>query len=169
MEPDQDELRQRMNRLKEAIRRSGIKLTHQRMEIFRQVAASGDHPDAETIYQGVRARMPTVSLDTVYRTLWLLLDLGLITTVGPPRERARFDANTAPHHHFVCTKCGVARDFYCEEFNQLTIPDAVEALGQVERTHVQFRGPCSRCRQRGQEAEPPGNKLRERRLNHDGR
>jgi len=43
------------------------------MEIFREVAQAGDHPDAEKVFQGVRERMPTVSLDTVYRTLWWCL------------------------------------------------------------------------------------------------
>jgi Fur family peroxide stress response transcriptional regulator len=134
-----------MNHLKEGLKRVGVKMTHQRLEIFREVAKSGDHPDAETIYKGVRARVPAVSLDTVYRTLWLLLDLGLLTTLGPPRERVRFDANMTPHHHFICTKCGVAHDFYSEEFDHLRIPEAVNALGIVEKAQVEVRGLCSRC------------------------
>ena len=48
------------------------------MEIFRELAQTGDHPDVETVFKGVRERMPTVSLDTVYRTLWWLKELGLI-------------------------------------------------------------------------------------------
>ena len=63
------EIEQRMERFEEVCRNSGMKLTHQRMEIFREVAQTGDHPDAEKVYQGVRKRMPTISLDTVYRTL----------------------------------------------------------------------------------------------------
>ena len=145
MELKLKEIQQQMNRFKDALRRSGVKLTHQRLEVFREVARTGDHPAAETIYKGVRKRIPTVSLDTVYRTLWLLIDLGLITTLGPPRERVRFDANMSPHHHFVCTQCGLVRDFYGQEFDALKVPDAVKALGSVERTHVEFRGLCSRC------------------------
>lgn len=139
------ELEFRMNLLKKALRQSGIKMTHQRLEIFREVAQSGDHPDAETIFKGVRQRVPTVSLDTVYRTLWLLLDLGQISTLGPPRERARFDANMRPHHHFVCSKCGLTRDFYSTEFDQLRIPDSVRALGSAPKAHVEIRGICAQC------------------------
>ena len=98
------EIEQRMNHFNEVCRNSGAKLTHQRLEIFREVAQTGDHPDAEQIYQGVRKRMPTVSLDTVYRTLWLLKDLGLTIPLGFPRERTRFDANLSRHHHFVCVQ-----------------------------------------------------------------
>jgi Fur family peroxide stress response transcriptional regulator len=139
------EIQERVARFKAAIRRAGVKLTHQRLEIFSEVARTGDHPDAETVYRGVRKRLPTVSLDTVYRTLWLLLDLGVITTLGPPRERVRFDADMRAHHHFVCTHCGRARDFYSPAFDALQLPAAVKALGRVERTLVQVRGLCARC------------------------
>lgn len=147
MEIQPEELKQRINRFKEGIKASGVKLTHQRLEIFREVAKSGDHPNAEAIYKGLRQRLPTVSLDTVYRTLWLLLDLGLIDTLGIPRDRARFDSNTLAHHHFVCKKCGMARDFYWDEFDQIKIPDAVKHLGTVEKTQVEMRGICLRCSQ----------------------
>ena len=145
MKPDPVDLQQRMNRFEEGLRRSGIKLTHQRLEIFREVAKSVDHPDVETVYKGVRKRVPTVSLDTVYRTLWLLLDLGLITTLGPSRERTRFDANLSVHHHFVCSRCGMTRDFYSDAFDELKVPQSVKSFGQVEATHVEVRGVCVKC------------------------
>ena len=145
MELGPQQLQERMKRFADEIRRAGAKVTHQRMEIFREVAQTGDHPDADTVYTRVRQRIPTISLDTVYRTLWLLRDLSLITTLGPAREKVRFDANTSPHHHFVCTRCGAARDVHAERLDQIEVPDAVKELGAVERTHVQFRGACFRC------------------------
>lgn len=145
MDPERQAVRERMDHFKAVLRRSGIKLTHQRLEIFREVAKSGDHPDAETIFNGVRLSVPTVSLDTVYRTLWLMVDLGILTTLGPPRERVRFDANMSSHHHFVCMGCGMTRDFYCEEFDRLKIPKAVKTLGSVEIAQVEIRGRCVPC------------------------
>jgi Fur family peroxide stress response transcriptional regulator len=139
------EIRHRMTRFKEARARAGVKLTHQRLEIFSEVARTGEHPDAETVFRGVRERLPTVSLDTVYRTLWLLIDLGVLITLGPPRGRVRFDANMRSHHHFVCVHCGRARDFYSPVFDALQIPAAVKAWGRVERTLVEIRGVCARC------------------------
>jgi len=139
------ELKERLNHLKEGFRRLGVKLTHQRLEIFREVAKSSDHPDAERIYKSVRKRVPTVSLDTVYRTLWLLLDLGLITTLGPSRERTRFDANMRPHHHFVCSMCGMTRDFYSEELDGLRVPRSAKSFGQVATMQVEVRGVCLEC------------------------
>ena len=145
MKSNERKVEQRMERFRRVCRDAGVKLTPQRMEIFREVAQSGDHPDAETVFSGVRERIPSLSLDTVYRALWLLADLGLITTLGPPRERTRFDANLEPHHHSVCSQCGLTRDFYSDAFDALEPPDSVEALGQIEATHVEIRGICHAC------------------------
>jgi Fur family peroxide stress response transcriptional regulator len=142
---DKKEIERRMMHFEQVCRSASVKLTHQRMEIFRQVAQSNDHPDAETVCRGVRKRVPTVSLDTVYRALWLLSDLGLITTLGPPRERARFDANLRRHHHFVCRRCGLTQDFYSNAFHALKLPRSVKTIGSVETTHVEARGVCRKC------------------------
>ena len=136
---------QRMNFFEAGLRRSSEIVTHQRLEIFRELAKSDDHPDVNTIFRGVRKRLPTISLDTVYRTLWLLFDHGLITTLGLSRERTRFDANMRSHHHFVCSLCGNIRDFYSEEFDDLKIPQSAKSFGQVQTTHVEVRGICLEC------------------------
>jgi Fur family peroxide stress response transcriptional regulator len=60
MEIEPEALQTRMNRFKGGLKRSGVKLTHHRLDIFREVAKSGDHPDAETVFKGVRERSPTV-------------------------------------------------------------------------------------------------------------
>ena len=145
MKVDESEVERRVEHFKEAARQAGVKLTHQRLEIFREVAASLEHPSAEAVLKALQPRMPTVSLDTVYRTLWLLSDLGLVSTLGPRRESVRFDANLQHHHHYVCVRCGLARDFTSAELDVLRIPDAVQALGSIVATHVEVRGVCDRC------------------------
>jgi Fur family peroxide stress response transcriptional regulator len=145
MQVDETEVERRIEHFKETARRAGVKLTHQRLEIFREVAASLEHPSAEAVLKSVRPRMPTVSLDTVYRTLWLLNDLGLISTVGPRRGSARFDANLAHHHHYVCVRCGLVRDFESAALDALRIPKSVRALGSISDAQVEVRGVCRRC------------------------
>jgi Fur family peroxide stress response transcriptional regulator len=142
---NKDEIRNRMDHFTDACKQAGVKLTHQRTEVFREVASSRNHPDAETIYTGVRARIPSISLDTVYRTLWLLNGLGLITTLGPYRDRVRFDANNNPHHHFICVQCGMAEDFDNGSFDILEIPEEVKKMGTVDTVQVSFRGLCLHC------------------------
>jgi Fur family peroxide stress response transcriptional regulator len=146
METNPKQLQERMGHLRDGLKRSGLKLTHQRLEIFREVAKSGIHPDAETIFNGVRQRVSTISLDTVYRTLWLLLDLGLVTSLGASRERVRFDANLEPHHHFVCVRCGLIRDFCSPHLESIEFPEEAEAFGQPVSQRLEVKGVCTKCR-----------------------
>ena len=139
------ELQRRLAEFEVRARQAGIKLTHQRLEIFREVAASIEHPDAEQILAAVKPRMRTVSLDTIYRTLWLLQDLGLVETLGPRRPSVRFDANLEKHHHYVCESCGMVRDFESSELNSLRIPAAAKVFGSVARAQVVVRGICEKC------------------------
>ena len=142
---DPDEIERRLDWLRAAFRKSGVKLTHQRLEIFRAIAARADHPGADTVFQAVKTRLPTVSLDTVYRTLWLLHDLGLVTTLGPRREGVRFDPNLDRHHHYVCVRCGLVQDFESSRLAALRVPPSVGNFGSVEQVQVEVRGLCRRC------------------------
>jgi len=149
MKMDAREVAGRVKHFEEVCRERGIKLTHQRLEIFKEVAQTIDHPDAESVYFRVRKRMPTVSLDTIYRTLSLLKELGLIVVLAPTRERARFDANLKHHHHFICTQCGLTRDFYSEQLDQVWLPDTLAEFGSVQTARVEVLGVCRSCGQIG--------------------
>ncbi|MDX9895861.1 MAG: Fur family transcriptional regulator [Desulfofustis sp.] len=144
------EVEQRMHHFEMVCREEGIKVTQQRIEIFREVAQTEEHPDADNIYQRVRDRLPTVSLDTVYRTLWLLNDLGLVVTLGSSREPTRFDANLERHHHFVCRQCGFTRDFVSKDLDNLALPDSLRSFGNVEQAHIEVRGLCRDCLEKEQ-------------------
>lgn len=140
---------QRLEHLHAEVAKAGVKLTHQRLEIFRELARTDDHPDAETLFRAVQRRVPTVSLDTVYRTLWMLRDLGLVTTLGPQRESVRFDVNLDRHHHYVCVRCGLVRDFESKDLNGLRMPEALREFGSVVEAQVEVRGLCSDCQRKG--------------------
>ncbi len=149
MKVKKKDVEQRMKNFETICRDEGIKLTHQRIEIFREVAQTADHPDADQVFQRVRDRISTVSLDTVYRTLWLLKDLGLVIPLGSSRERTRFDGNLNSHHHFVCGQCGFTRDFFSNDLDNIRLPDLVGSLGEIEATHVEVRGVCRACVEKG--------------------
>jgi Fur family transcriptional regulator, peroxide stress response regulator len=139
------QLADRISQFERACQAAGIKLTHQRVEVLREVAQSEGHPSADAILEGVKSRIPTVSVDTVYRTLWLLTDLGLIATLGPRRDAVKFDANLAPHHHYVCVRCGVAIDLETLDLDPLNMADHLAGLGSVESVHLEIRGVCAQC------------------------
>ncbi|MBW6513518.1 MAG: transcriptional repressor [Candidatus Syntrophosphaera sp.] len=142
---NQHVLHQRINQLKEAAKSAGIRLTPQRLAIFKILAGSEEHPGAEEIHRKLSRSFPMISLDTVYRTLRLLADLGLISTVDPWREHARFDANLDQHHHFTCLSCGAVRDFTNAELDALSFPPQALDLGRAESLHVEVRGICTDC------------------------
>jgi Fur family peroxide stress response transcriptional regulator len=139
------EIQRRIQRLTETCQQHGLKVTHQRMEVFRELAGTEDHPDAETISQNVSKRIPAISRDTVYRTLATLEDHGLVRKAEMLSGRARYDANIDRHHHFVCNKCGRITDFYSDALDEFELPKSVAALGRVESSHVQLRGTCVNC------------------------
>ena len=142
------EVQKRVNEFSEACRRYGVKATHQRREIYREIARTDEHPDAEMIYTRVRKRIPEISLDTVYRTLHLLETKGLITRVGFLGDKTRFDANTDRHHHFVCTECGLMEDIYNKEWNDFQARSEVTTTGTVNSMHVELRGLCKACQEK---------------------
>ena len=139
------QLTDRISQFERACQAAGIKLTHQRVEVLREVARHDGHPSADAILDGVKSRIPTVSVDTVYRTLWLLTDLGLIATLGPRRDAVRFDANLSPHHHYVCERCGVVSDVQNINLAGLKIEETLESLGSVLSAYLEIRGVCAAC------------------------
>jgi Fur family peroxide stress response transcriptional regulator len=148
MKIEAKELEKKLNAFSGICRRSGAKSTHQRTEVYRELAGTDEHPDAETIYSRVRKRIPAISLDTVYRTLRLLEKRGLISRMNPLSEKARFDANTDHHHHFVCTACGCIKDFYRKEWNDFRPPSDLMAIGKINSVHVELRGICKACQRK---------------------
>ena len=122
-----------------------MKLTHQRLVIFELVAGSTEHPSADDIYQKLVKKMPTISLDTVYRTLRSMSEHGMLQVLNPHRENLRFDPNLIHHHHFVCKSCGVIKDFESKELNSIQIPEETGILGEANTLHVEIRGVCKKC------------------------
>jgi Fur family peroxide stress response transcriptional regulator len=139
------QVEERLAALVAACRRRGLKITPQRLEIFRELSGGTGHPSVEEIYDRIHTRMPTVSLDTVYRTLAMLSEAGVISRVEVLDDHSRFDANPEKHHHFVCVRCKRVEDFYWPDFDGLALPPDVKRLGEAQSPQVEVRGICSAC------------------------
>ena len=87
-----------------------------------------------------------MSLDTVYRTLSMLEEAGVVRRVSTQSPSIRYDANVDPHHHFVCTDCGRVRDFACDRFDSLNPPRSLASWGTIQNVQVQVQGVCADCR-----------------------
>lgn len=135
----------RLEEFKRLCRERSLRLTKQRLEVFRAVAASREHPGAEAVFERVRRTLPNISLDTVYRTLASLEEAGVVTRVGAS-HKARFDARPEPHYHFVCTNCAEVYDVFPPAGSRgLPVPENIREFGEVKNVNLQFRGICRRC------------------------
>ena len=134
--------------VQDLFRKEGLKLTHQRLEIFREMMGAEDHPSAEDVFRRVRPRIPTVSLDTVYRTLDMFERMGMVRKVEVLDDRSRYDPKTEPHHHFICIVCREIKDFLCPAVDSLPPPPQVKKWGKVLSTHLELRGICGDCLQK---------------------
>ena len=104
------------------------------------------HPSAEWVFSQLKPEIPDLSLGTVYRNLSLFKEQGLITSLGTVNGVERFDANTDPHVHYICTGCGRVLDLHQirvpEELNQAA---AANSGGEVTGCQLTFTGVCGHC------------------------
>lgn len=136
---------QGLGRLKQLCDEAGMKLTHQRMEIFKELLSVKDHPSAELIHRRSQKRMPTIAIDTVYRTLTTFEELGIIKKLHVSNDRTLFDVNLETHHHFICSRCKTVEDIYWPDFDKANLPGPVSEIGTIQTRHLQLHGVCNKC------------------------
>ncbi|HDS15641.1 MAG TPA: transcriptional repressor [Proteobacteria bacterium] len=135
----------RLADFEETFQRYGLRLTQQRLEIFKTLVNSKDHPTAETLYLELRKNMPTISLDTIYRNLHTMEEHGLISRVVTGQSQARFEGNIEPHHHMICTACHKITDISWATFDQLEIPEQYRTWGRMLYKQATITGICRDC------------------------
>jgi Fur family peroxide stress response transcriptional regulator len=101
------------------LRKSGHKVTPQRLAICNYVLSSKDHPTAEQIYSEVLKKHPTISLNTIYQTMDMLKSLNLVHELSLESNASRFDSNASIHVNVICQKCNKIRDFESESIKRL--------------------------------------------------
>ena len=135
--------------LSTALRERGQRVTPQRLAIAGTIRDLGRHATAELVYTDVSERMPGVSLPTVYATLELLEELGLIRRVATEGGTVVYDPRTDDHHHAVCRVCGEMIDLEAPVDRAAIVDRARDAGFAVEDAQVIVRGLCPACRAAG--------------------
>ena len=118
------------------------KRSRKRDAIYECVCATKSHPTAEWVYGQLKPTIPDLSLGTVYRNLAMFRQEGKIVSVGTVDGMERFDANTVPHAHFVCTHCNAVIDV------DVPLPEELIAAvdcGSVHHCELTFFGVCKSC------------------------
>jgi Fur family peroxide stress response transcriptional regulator len=144
-ETQEQGFQERLEALRARCKKAGLKLTHQRLEIFRELTLATDHPAVETIHKRVQARIPTISLDTTYRTLSTFERYGLVAKLSVFEDRARFCSDPSLHHHLLCTKCKDIVDFPWDSFDEIELPSETKEWGRVRTKRVILEGICDQC------------------------
>ena len=150
-------------RVKELLRKSGLKVTSQRLMVMNILASHPDsHLTAEEIYDLAKENSPEIGLATIYRTLQVLLDLHLINKVtfddGFTRDELNGEkgASGHRHHHAICTGCGKVYSLETDLLDSLE-QEVLEKLGFVVTDHeVKLYGLCQECREKKDESEENG-------------
>lgn len=126
----------------------GYRLTPQRMMILTAIEDSDDHISAEEIYAQVMAKYPHVNISTVYRTLELLKQLGLVTETDMGGGRSRYHpVGKGHHHHLVCQECGDIIDLDESLLSSLKSSLLREYKFIADLKHLAIFGRCARCSQ----------------------
>jgi Fur family peroxide stress response transcriptional regulator len=129
----------------QALRSKGYKATPQRIAICKFALFSREHPSVQRIYREVRKTHPTVSLATVYKTLQILKESGLIQELDFPQNQTRFDAYLKPHINLVCLRCGNIQDLDNPVAQELVkrVTAATKFIPASQRLDVY--GICEKC------------------------
>ncbi len=139
-----------MDRYVKILKENKLKVTPQRLEILRYLDINRTHPTADSIYSGLKEQNPSLSKTTIYNTLQLLGEHGLVQILTISGSELRFDSDISPHHHFLCKSCGKIYDV------DIACPNAdkVEAGGhRIDEIHGYFKGICKKCLNNGKREE----------------
>ena len=136
----------RFNQLIAALKEHDFRLTPQRVELVRLIAASEGHPSAAQLYEKIKVQFPTMSQATVYKTLALLKEMNQVLEINL-RDDSHYDGNRPqPHPHLICMKCNKIVD------GEVSLDqEALRKLEQVSgytilRPQISLYGLCPDCK-----------------------
>lgn len=133
-------------------RQRALRVTRQRAAIYAALTETASHPTADELYRTVRRQYPMMSLNTIYYTLGVLRQAGLVREVNVGHDVARFDGNVTAHHHLICLGCSRIEDVSHDTWNQLDISSGQAKGFHVVGHRIEFHGYCARCQQARGEA-----------------
>jgi len=136
--------------MKERLHAEGKRVTQQRLLVFQAIQERGTHLTADEIYLQARKNDANINLSTVYRTLGLLKELGLVKELHFDGGQHYYEprGEGEPHHHLICSQCGKIVEFQCPFCNEIQEEVAEEHGFIITGTHIDLIGYCPLCQER---------------------
>jgi Fe2+ or Zn2+ uptake regulation protein len=121
----------------------GIRPSIQRLQIYRFLYENRIHPTVDEIFSSIHESIPMLSRMTVYNTINLFAEKGIVQTLNIENNELRYDIDTGFHGHFRCEQCGKVYDV----MNLPALPRLSGLKGfKVDHQHLYFMGTCKNCR-----------------------
>jgi Fur family transcriptional regulator, ferric uptake regulator len=148
--PSRESMREAQEIFYKHLKRVGLKHTDQRDTILRTFLETRDHLSTDELFRLVRKKDAKIGFTTVYRTLKLLAECGLASTVPFPDGTARYEHqfNRRSHHHMVCTECDASVEFFSPELGKLEEEIGRKYHFDATRHNFQIYGICEDCRKK---------------------
>jgi Fur family transcriptional regulator, peroxide stress response regulator len=128
--------------LKEEMKKRKIPLSYQRLKILEYLSKNLCHPTVEQIFSHLLVSVPTLSKTTVYNTLRVLVEAGLVRVVDIDEHESRYDTEMESHGHFKCESCG---EIYNVSINMDLLCSEDLKHCEIKEKVVHFKGVCPKC------------------------
>lgn len=122
-----------------------LKLTPQRIAVYKYLKSTKEHPSAETIYKALQEDYPTMSLATVYKALKTLVEVNLVQEINVGEGNFRYDGNAYEHPHIQCLTCSKVDDLETLDLSSLNSTAESHSKYKVLGNKVYFYGVCEDC------------------------
>lgn len=134
-----------MENIVNIFKEKNLKLTPQRLAVYKFLQNTTEHPSVETIYKGLQPEYPTMSLATVYKALKTLVDVNLVQEINVGEGNFRYDATAMPHPHIQCINCGRVDDLMNATFPNLNEIAEQNSDYKISYNKLFFYGLCKEC------------------------
>lgn len=135
---------QSVDELVDTLRKTGGRITPQRIAVLDAISASDSHPTIDYIFDEVVAKQPSLSRKTVYQIVYDLANIGAVSLVDVGTGQLRIDPTVENEHdHFVCSDCQCVFDVARKR--KADPSEEVRSFGEIRSVDVVYRGTCNDC------------------------
>lgn len=128
--------------IEQLLKMHDIKPSHHRIRVFQYLVERKNHPTVDMIYKDLLEEIPTLSKTTLYNTLNLFLERGIVILITIEENETRYDADVSLHGHLKCNGCGQIYDIRLD-LSQMDLSGL--AKFEVNESQIYFKGICPIC------------------------